>query len=126
MGGCYCSGEGTQSRVDIFVGSIGIVVGGIGIFVGGIGIVGVLLDEEMMVLLVVLPKDYWKLDVLLGRCCCFIVVGGYCGILSMMAEVIQQSTSLAKDRPNHRRTLSSNAPICSTQKITCSLHHHHK
>ena len=36
-----------------------------------------LLDEEM----VVLPKDYWKLDVLLGRCCCFIVVSGYCGII---------------------------------------------
>ena len=75
MGGCYCSGEGTQSRVDIVIGSIGIVVGGIGIFVGGIGIVGVLLDEEMMVLLVVLPKDYWKLDVLLGEVLLFYCCG---------------------------------------------------
>jgi hypothetical protein len=53
-------GEGTQSRVDIVVG-------------GGIGVVGVaimlLLDEEM----VVIPKNYWKLDVVGGGVVVFIV-----------------------------------------------------
>ena len=40
-----------------------------------------LLDEEM----VVIPKDYWKLDVV-GEVLLFLLLSGYCGIISMMAE----------------------------------------
>ncbi len=80
-----------------------------------------LLDEEM----VVIPKDYLGVGCCWGRCCCCCcccLLSGYgIVVLSMMAEVIQQSTSSVKeDRPNHRRHPSSNAPSCSAQKITCS------
>jgi hypothetical protein len=126
-------GEGTQSRVDIVVG-------------GGIGVVGVaimlLLDEEM----VVIPKNYWKL-MLLVEVLLFLLLSGYCGITND-DEVIQQSTSVEglssillyillysyQHQRNHRPpitllrplpTINTTIPTILDISINPLTHHHH-